>query len=162
VVRLWKEDPEPYLAAGVGLVPLAPLADVPEAALPEVVRRMAARINGEPRPRAAKLWTASYLLMGLRYPDELVTQLLEGIQTMRESTTYQAILREGRQECRQEGRIVGEQRMLHRQGTKRFGVPDASIVAAIEAIQDIDRLEAVGERILDPDLRDWEDLLRAP
>jgi len=41
VVRLWKEEPEPYLASGVGLVPLAPLADVPEAALPQVVRRMA-------------------------------------------------------------------------------------------------------------------------
>ena len=91
VVRLWQEDPEPYLTAGVGLVPLAPLTDVTEADLPGVVRRMAGRINGEPRPRAAKLWTATYLLMGVRYPDDLVNQLLEGIQTMRESTTYQAI-----------------------------------------------------------------------
>jgi hypothetical protein len=35
-------------------------------------------------------------------------------------------------------------------------------VAAIEAIQDIDRLEALGERILDPGIRDWDDLLRTP
>ena len=71
---------------------------------------------------------------------------------MRESTTYQAILREGR--------ITGEQKLLQRQGTKRFGEPDATTVAAIEAIQDIDRLEALGERILDPGIRDWDDLLR--
>jgi len=71
---------------------------------------------------------------------------------MRESTTYQAILREGWEE----GRISGARRMLFRQGTKRFGEPDATTVAALEAIQDIDRLEALGERILDPDLHDWD------
>jgi len=30
VVRLWMEDPESYLTAGVGLVPLAPLTEVSE------------------------------------------------------------------------------------------------------------------------------------
>src|SRR5947209_4027573 len=61
VVRLWREDVESLLNAGVGLVPLAPLADIPESALPEVVRRMAERINREPDPRAAELWAATYL-----------------------------------------------------------------------------------------------------
>src|SRR5262249_32504511 len=135
VVRLWEEDPESYLTAGIGLVPLAPLSDVSEVSLPGIVRRMADRINAEPRPRAAKLWTATYLLMGVRYPDELVKHLLEGVQTMRESTTYQAILREGR--------ITGEQKLLLRQGTKRFGEPDAETVTAIEAIQDLSRLETL-------------------
>ena len=37
---------------------------------------------------------------------------------MRESTTYQAILREGR--------IKGEQQLLQRLETKRFGDPDAT------------------------------------
>jgi hypothetical protein len=58
-------------------VPLVPLTNVPKADLPGVVRRMAERINAEPRPRAAKLWTATYVLMGLRYPGELVDHLLE-------------------------------------------------------------------------------------
>jgi len=95
--------------------------------------------------------------MGVRYSDELVSRLLEGVQNMRESTTYQAILREGREE----GRLDGERRLLLRQGTKRFGKPDAATVATIEAIQDIDRLEALGERILNPDLHGWDALLRA-
>jgi hypothetical protein len=154
VVRLWQEDPETYLTAGVGLVPLAPLTDVSEADLPGVVRRMAERINTEPRPRAAKFWTATYLLMGVRYPDELVDHLLEGIQTMRESTTYQAILREGRAE--------GEQRLLLLLGIQRFGEPDDATVIAIEAIRDIDRLEALAKRILDPDTQTWDELLRTP
>jgi hypothetical protein len=117
-----------------------------------------ATIQAEPAPRAARLWTAAYWLMGLRYEEALVAQLLEGVQNMRESTTNQATLREGREE----GRITGEQRMLLRLGTKRFGPPDAATVTAIEAIRDLDRLEALGERILDPDLRDWNDLLRTP
>jgi hypothetical protein len=158
VVRLWQEDSDAYLAGGVNLVPLAPLTNVAEESLPDLVRQMAARINAEPAPRAAKLWTAAYWLMGLRFSDELVAPLLEGVQNMRESTTYQATLREGRQE----GHITGEQRMLLRQGTKRFGPPDAATATAIEAIKDIDRLETLGERILDPDLRDWNDLLRTP
>jgi len=155
VVRLWEQDPDSFLTAGVVLVPLAPLTDVSEDALPGVVRRMAARINNEPRPQANKLWTATYILMGLRYPDELVTRLLDGVQTMKESTTYQAILREGRTE----GGIAEARRFLLLQGTERFGEPDATTVATLEATQDLDRLEALGKRILKFDIQDWDGLL---
>ncbi len=168
VVRMWGEDPEPYLSGGVSLVPLAPLANVAAAQLPELVERMATRINAEPRPRSVKLWTATYLLLGLCYSEELVSQLLEGVHDMQESTTYQAILREGRKEGLVEGRnegliegrVTGEQRLLIRQGTKRFGQPDPATVAAIEAIRDAEQLEALGERIVDPDIHDWHGLLR--
>ncbi len=161
-VRLWTEDPEPFLTGGVNVVPLAPLTDVREEALPDVVQRMASRINAEPEARAAKLWTATYLLMGLRFSEDLVSKLLEGVQNMQESTTYQAILREGREkgreEGREEGRIAGERLLLVRLGNKRFGKPDPAILARIEAIRDIERLEALGERIIDPEVSDWSGL----
>ena len=166
VIRLWGEDPEPYLTAGVNLVPLAPLANIAMPALPGLVERMAARINAEPRPRSEKLWTATFLLMGLCYSEELVSRLLEGVQNMQESTTYQAILREGRnkglEEGREEGRIAEAQHFLVRVGTKRIGKPNSAIVAAIEAIRDVERLESLGDRIVEPDVRDWESLLAAP
>ncbi len=170
VVRLWTEDPDVYLSAGVALVPLAPLADVKEESLPGLVQRMAARINAESAPRAAKLWTATCLLMGLRYSEELVTQVLEGVANMTQSTTYQAILKEGRneglvegrKEGLVEGRLTGERQLLIRLGTKRFGPPDAATLAAIEAIQDLDRLESLGERILEPEVQNWDELLRTP
>ena len=162
VVRLWQEKVESFLNAGVGLVPLAPLTDVPEADLPRIVGRMAERINAEPRPRAAKLWTATYLLMGLRYSDELTDSLLEGVQTMQESTTYQKILREGRAEGQKMGRITEAQRLLLLLGEIRFGVPEARPRSAIEAIQDIERLERMSKRILDADIRDWDGLLDEP
>jgi predicted transposase YdaD len=83
------------LTARVVLVPLAPLTDVSEDALPDLIRRMTARIDSEPPLQALKLWTATCILMGLRYPSELVNRLLQGVQNMKESTTYQAILQEG-------------------------------------------------------------------
>ncbi len=188
VVRMRDEDPEAYLTSGINLVPLAPLTNLREDQLPQVVRRMDERIRSEPRPSALKLWTVSYLLMGLRYPQDVVGHLLEGVVEMHESTTYQAILQEGlkeglnqglikglqegrekglaegRQEGRQEGlaegELSGERRILIRQGTKKFGVPDATTLAAIEAITDAQRLELLCERILDANVNDWARLLQ--
>jgi predicted transposase YdaD len=155
VVRIWQEDPDLYLTAGVNLVPMAPLANVDEEALPGLVQRMATRINAEPQPRAAKLWTATYLLMGLRYSDELASQLLEGVQKMRESTTYQAILKQGRDE----GRVSEAQRMLLMLAEARFGGPDEPIRGAVEAIRDVERLERMTKRVLDTKVQDWTSLL---
>jgi hypothetical protein len=70
---------------------------------------------------------------------------------MRESTTYQAIVREER--------VAGVQRMLVRLGAKRFGPLDTATVALFDAVQDIDRLESLGERILESDLQGWDDLI---
>jgi hypothetical protein len=162
VVRLWKEDPENYLTAGISLVPLAPLTDVSMARLPGVVDRMSDRINAEPRPRAAMPWLATYTLIGLRYPDELVGHLLEGkgVEVMQESTTYQKIVREAQHEGEQKGRQEEARRLLLRHGTKRFGKPDAAIVANLETIKDIDRLESLADRIIDATADDWNELLR--
>jgi predicted transposase YdaD len=173
VARVWQEPPESFLDGGVGLLPLAPLSDVREADLPDVVRRMAERINREPRPRADKLWMATYLLMGLRYTDEFARQLLEGVQTMRESTTYQAIIREGmelgreegleqgREQGREEGRLAEARRMLLRLGrVKGLPEPDPVTVQAIEALADLERLEALFDRGIVADVHVWEDLLR--
>jgi hypothetical protein len=123
---------------------------VSEPELAVVIGRIKARVDPESPPLAAKLWTATYLLMGLRYNDELVAILLEGVQ-MTQSTTYQRILKEGRlREARQ---------FLRRLGTRRFGEPDPSSAAALEGIQDVNHLEALGERALLPEVKGWQDLL---
>jgi predicted transposase YdaD len=120
--------------------------------------------------------------MGLRSKHEVAAQLLEGVQNMRESTTYQAILREGREEGRIEGRVegrnegrvegrnegrvegrVGEaQRMLLMLGETRFGAPDEATRGAIESIDDVERLERMTKRVLDTKIHDWDGLLGTP
>jgi predicted transposase YdaD len=171
VVRLWQEDVEPFLTAGIGLVPLAPLANVRDNELPEVVRRMAERINPLPVQRASILWTATFILMGLKYSEEFTAQLLEGVQTMQESVTYQKILNDGREEARRqafeqafqeglrEGALRQARRNVLRHGTRRFASPNPSHVATLEAIQDFERFDAIYDRILDIDVQDWNGLL---
>jgi hypothetical protein len=164
VVRLWHEDPDTYLTGGVNLVPLAPLTNVTEAGLPGLVQRMAERINPEPEPRSDKLWTATLLLMGWRYEDELAFRLLEGVwKNMRDSTTYQAILKEGRNEGliegRNEGRVAEAQRLLLMLGGNRFGEPNEATRGAVEAIHDVERLERMTMRVHDANVPDWEGLL---
>jgi hypothetical protein len=55
---------------------------------------------------------------------------------------------------------MGGHRILIRVGTHKFGKPDRATLAAIEAIREIERLESLGERILDPNVRGWRELLQ--
>jgi predicted transposase YdaD len=124
--------------------------------LPGVVQRGKERIRQQPKSRAVKLHSATSILMGLRFPDKQIQQLLGGVEMLKESTVYQRIFREGRRE----GRITEAHRFLIRLATKRFGKADAATVAALKAIQDSDRLEALGERLVEGEFHNWDDLLR--
>ena len=157
VVRTWERPADEILAGGLATLPLAPLARVKENELPTVIRAMQERLDREAtRNQAETLWTATYILMGLKYSDELIDRLLEGVQNMKESVTYQKILREGRAE----GRAEEAKRILKRQGSKRFGQPEPLVEAAIDAIADLDRLEQLSDRVLE--VTGWEELLAQP
>jgi hypothetical protein len=123
---------------------------------------MAERINAEPAPRAEKLWIATLFLMAQRYEPTFARQLVDGVYNMRESTIYQAILQEGRGEGLSAGRVGEAQRLLLRQGGIRFGPPDEATRAAVEAIEDLDRLERMSDRIVDMSIHDWNSLLGTP
>jgi hypothetical protein len=77
--------------------------------------------------------------------------MLEGVRAMHQSTTYERILREGR---------LGEaRRIIRRLGTQKYGEPDVITSEALEAIADVDRLEALSDKIIRPDITSWGDLL---
>jgi hypothetical protein len=115
---------------------------------------MKQRIEREAPRRAAELWSAAYILMGLRYQDALIQTLLRGVVNMEESVTYQAILREG--EAR--GKAAEARRMLLLQGGARFGEPSAKVVAALDALSDVNQLEELAIRLLQ--VSSWDELLR--
>lgn len=83
---------------------------------------------------------------------------------MKESSTYQAILEEGRQEGRQEGRSEGAvaeaKKLLRFFGSRRFGDPDSQIVAAIERTQELALLEDLCNRL--DSVRSWQELFGPP
>jgi predicted transposase YdaD len=166
VIRLWQVPVERLLSSGLGTLPLAvlgqmPAGRTPDEALPEVVARLVERIEAEAPPgQVPILLTASYVLMGLRLSRERAVELFQGVRKMRDSTTYQAILDEGRAEGEIKGRAKEAQRLLLRLGRKSLGDPDVAVEAAVHAIADVERLELLIDRI--DEAANWQALLQAP
>jgi len=73
---------------------------------------------------------------------------------MRESSTYQMILDEGRVE----GRVEEARTLLVQLGVDKFGVPSEDASQALETIADVERLERLIRRILRA--RSWDELLQ--
>jgi predicted transposase YdaD len=161
VVRVWELPVEPLLQGGWSTLPLAPLSAVREADLPAVIERMRRRIRGPSAPpQAGDLWTATWVLMGLRYEQELVERLLRGVIAMEESVTYQAIIRKGRDQGRAEGKAEEARKSLFLVGRQLLGEPAADVTAAIQAIDDVERLEQLVVRALQ--VKTWDELFDRP
>jgi predicted transposase YdaD len=168
-IRVWQMSPEPLLTGGTALLPLAPISDVTEEDLPGIIKRMGERLR-RPRERkkAGTVWAAAYLLLGLRYSPSLAALLFRGVVSMKESTTYQAILEEGRTEGRVEGRSEGRaegaiaeaKKMLRLFGSEAFGAPDSGTARSIDQINDLAQLEELCKRA--PSARSWQELLNSP
>src|SRR3984957_18836364 len=129
--RRCAQAPHRTLAAGLGRA--RRLASVQKADLPAVVTQMKQRFDREAPSRAKELWSAAYILMGLRYERAMAKALLRGVLNMKESVTYQAILEEGEVIGVAKGEAKGKaeeaRKMLLLQGHDRFGEPSAKIVA---------------------------------
>jgi hypothetical protein len=162
VERLWRWPVQRLLTGGRGILPLAMLARVPsrrslEKALAQVVRQIDERLQHEAAPEeAALLMSDAYILTGLRVPRETATRLFQGVRSMRESSTYQAILDEGRGE----GRIEGIHEMLLRLGKQKLGRPTKTEAQTLAGITDVDRLGRLIDAILTVD--SWQALLAIP
>jgi hypothetical protein len=156
VVRVWQMPVEGVLTGPVGLLPLAPISDVEEGQLPEVVRRMDERLAAVPPALRAELWTSAGLLMGLRFPKAFIVHLLKGVPGMglEESTTIEWFL--------EKGEARGYKKTLLWQGTDRFGPPEPAQQAAINALteDDLEKLEKLVKRV--SHVHSWDELLHTP
>lgn len=156
-MRVWQLPVESLLTGGFGTLPLAPISAVTKEQLPGVVARMKERLTAPDAPAAAKdLWTAVYVLMGLRYEQPLIHHLLRGVIAMEESVTYQEIVQEGVVK----GKVQEARQNLLLVGTRRFKAPPAEATAAVEAVTDLVKLEALISRAFD--VTSWEELLGLP
>jgi predicted transposase YdaD len=158
VIRIWQVPVERFLEGGLGTLPLAPISAVAEAELPRVIKRMGERLGRQ--ERAKELWTATRILLGLRFPDAVTAVLLQGVMGMKESTTYQAIVAEGLAEGLAKGRVEGARRLLAVLGGEHLGEIDSHTRSALEEIDDLDRLERMAKGLLKA--KSWQDLLGRP
>jgi predicted transposase YdaD len=168
VIRVWEQPVEPLLNGGLGTLPMALVADLGELDPPEVVRRLADRIDREPKEDAALLWSATAILMGLRFGRDEITQLLRGVRDMKESVFYQMILEEGEAKGEAKGKIKGKiegkieeaQRILLFIGSDRWGEPDPAVIEMVESLGDLGRVEALIKK--SNRSSSWEELLAEP
>jgi predicted transposase YdaD len=154
VRRIWQEPSTELLTGPLGTLPLAPLGATRRTALPGLLRAMDQGFEQEATvAEAGRLRVVTYTLLGLRYPPDLADQLMPGIQSMRDSSTYQAIVDEGRAE----GRAEGERRLLLLVGESRLGPPDEVTRSKLDGIADADVLERLARRLLT--VSSWAELL---
>jgi predicted transposase YdaD len=167
VLRVWQIEPETLLGGGLSLLPLAPVSNVTPAEAENVTKELITRIRREAPTPALKthLLTATFVLLGLRYNDAFAQRLMEGVREMEESTTYQWIkaqgrqegLQTGRQEGYQEGRIAELVDLLLKIGAKRFGTPTAAVTQTIQSLKDRAYLESLVERLIQ--VESWDEFL---
>jgi hypothetical protein len=168
-LRVWEVPASQWLSGGLGLLPLAPLGDVRPGDLPAVIAQMKQRLGrGVPAGQSAELWSATYILMGLRYEQPLIRTLLQGVKAMKESVTYQAILEEGKAEGERRGKVEGEargkaeeaRRILLLLGCDKFGEPSANVRADLDKLDDVNRLEELTLHL--KQAASWQELLDLP
>ncbi len=169
VLRIWEQPVEDVLTAGLPILPLAPVSKVEPERVRGVLEAISERLETETTSQDQEkiLWVATKMLMGLRYSKERIEELTRGISDMilgingiEESSVYQDIFATGRDKGLIEGSVTAVRAALLRLGRKEFGPPSETVEATINALTDLDRLNALLDRILD--VPTWDDLLAPP
>ena len=150
VVRLWERPVEELLGGGLGVLPLAPLAAMEPVDLPRVIQRLGARLSSQADLAVANdVWGATLLLLGLRYDDAEIKDLVRRMSWVRESSTYRVI--------HEEGRVSEARRVVLEFGTEKFGPPDAAAIGRLESLDDLDALQRLIRRAWTAS--SWQELL---
>jgi len=162
VLRVWQIPPETFLTGGLALLPLAAVAQVSKRAVAGIVREIDQRLEREARPSDSELLrTATFVLLGLKY-DKIFVEKIMSRNVLELSSTYQALLQEGRQEGLQEGKKEGNleeaREMLLRFGRRRLGEADEATKAFLESITSVETLESFADRLWD--IETWAELQR--
>ncbi len=106
------------------------------------------------------MMASALTLAGMRLDLDVVEALKGRLRTMnilRDSSFYQLVLKEGKELGERQGRIKEAQQTLIRLGRIRFGRLPKATRAAIEAIDDLERLQDLSERLFTA--TNWTDLL---
>ena len=151
--RAWQWDTEAILAGGMGSLPLAPLSARELDQIPIIVERLKERVDpAAVTAEISELWTSAAVMARVGFPWELIKHCFGGITAMRESSTIQAFIEEGRrkglQEGLEEGRAGEARRIILFLGPMRFGAADDDVKTRLDEIQNLERLEDMIKRIL--------------
>ena len=142
----------------MGLLSLAPLSARELDQIPIIVERLKERVDpAAVTAEISELWTSAAVMARVGFPWELIKHCSGGITAMRESSTIQAFIEEGRRKGLEEGEASEARRIILRQGRIRFGEAGDAVRSRLEAISDLEQLELLGDRLLI--VSSWDQLL---
>jgi hypothetical protein len=90
--------------------------------------------------------------MGLKYERALIERIIHGVRGMAESVTIDIF--------KEWGALERSRKTLLQLGTIRFGKPTDEVKHAIEAIDELDRFDALNAQLLSAN--GWDELLAPP
>ena len=161
VIRAWEQPVEPIMTGPLATLAMATLADVPLQDLPRLLERIDSRLAAEAPPaEAARMMTSALTLAGMRLDADVIETLGRRLRTMnilKDSSFYQVLQKWAGEARERQGEIQEARKILIRIGRIRFGHLAKRTRARIEAINDLERLERLNERLLT--VTSWEDLL---
>jgi hypothetical protein len=163
VIRLWEQPLERMLTGGLGLLPLATLAAMPEGvsradAMPEILRRIQERLARESTQEQGdqfRTWTCT--LAGIHLTESEIREIVRRSQSMIDDilkeSSFWTVLKE-LAECK------ALQEQIIRRGTRKFGGMDKEVEAHLAEIGDLPHLE----RMLDSTFtaNSWDEVLAVP
>jgi predicted transposase YdaD len=158
-IRVWELDPDQLLKGPLTLAGLAPVANVTEAQVEDVVEKLKKRLQKErDKELAKKVYVGSRLLMGLRYDEEMIGSLYgeNFMAWWSESSVYQAARNDGVKDGLEEGELKGLRSAIKRLGEARFGPIPEELATVLEGINDQAKLDKLLPKILTAE--SWEQL----
>lgn len=156
IVRIWEVPTEELIKAGTGFLPLTVLGKPPAGvtrrqAFPALVEQIAERVAGRSEHEIGKLMTATYILGSMHVEPVLVEEVINHVLDMKELPGYKFIM--------EKGAVQHARESILRQGRLRFGVPSEKELAKLDAIEELDRLDRILDKV--PTASGWSALLRA-
>jgi len=153
VEKVWERSISYWLDCGPGLAALSVLTDEASRDLKSAVGQLAdfAKDRTADDTELKSIMNASYMLCGLRYPSGMAKAIFKGLNMlMEDSTTYQDILNEGRNE---EGKAV-----LLSLATQRFGIPSPERAERLQSVNELSKIRSLTQTLLIA--ADWDDFLK--
>jgi predicted transposase YdaD len=118
VVRAWTLPVEPLLTGDIQVTPLAPLANVAENTVAEIIRRVDSRLSSETEPSTAhRIMETTLVLAGLRLGEKTIRHFRETLKSMtalKDPSYSRPVDGKGLEKGREEGLKKGRKKRLEK------------------------------------------------
>lgn len=158
-IRLWEHTERIRSGELPELAPLLLLCEAPPSI--EIVAEEVTLIHASGLSQATQteLLGLAFLVATRHFTRELLQPIFEEDWSMVQGLDIiEDMMRDSGKIAEWEARVLRE--TLIRQGRKRFGEPDATVVQALEAITSVEALQQLAERLLE--VESWQELLASP